>query len=357
VRCLAALAGRRPRLNADHPTLTIGRQTTFGLVQQNQLVAERVANARTSADRDVEGRLHSLAARAHEKRERFIDILNYNIGFRADVEVHNELRVRVRESKADRFVTPPQHAMAEAIVIEGDGRVQIAGAKQKAIQLSKQWALGAHHMILSRILAARRALCKARSGTMTTYCLFENTLRLCYVRGWEWCRSDVPDMDDRLRLRRSLTDLIIDVFRLNGALLASGDALVKDLGLTSARWQVLGAIAFSPVPLPVAHLARNMGLTRQAVQRSVDEMRNDSLVRLDPNPHHKRAMLVTMTQRGESAFRAAMERQEGWADALAAGLPSEGVEAASVLLRKLQRRLDSSIPSATTAVRSDKEDA
>src|SRR6516225_7846228 len=105
------------------------------------------------------------------------------------------------------------------------------------------------------------------------------------------------DLEDKARLRRSLTDLILDVFRLNGALLASGDALVGDLGLTSARWQVLGAIALSPVPLPVAHLARNMGLTRQAVQRSVDEMRDDGLVGLDPNPHHKRAMLVAMTER------------------------------------------------------------
>jgi DNA-binding MarR family transcriptional regulator len=162
---------------------------------------------------------------------------------------------------------------------------------------------------------------------------------------------------DKLRLRRSLTDLVIDVFRLNGALLASGDDLVADLGLTSARWQVLGAIAFSPVPLPVAHLARNMGLTRQAVQRSVDEMRNDGLIRLDPNPHHKRAMLVAMTERGESAYRAAMKRQGGWADVLAAGLSPEGVEAASSLLRELRRRLDSSTPSTFTALRSDKEDA
>jgi DNA-binding MarR family transcriptional regulator len=162
---------------------------------------------------------------------------------------------------------------------------------------------------------------------------------------------------DKLRLRRSLTDLVIDVFRLNGALLASGDDLVADLGLTSARWQVLGAIAFSPVPLPVAHLARNMGLTRQAVQRSVDEMRNDGLIRLDPNPHHKRAMLVAMTERGESVYRAAMKRQGGWADVLAAGLSPEDIEAASSLLRELRRRLDSSTPSTFTALRSDKEDA
>ena len=56
-------------------------------------------------------------------------------------------------------------------------------------------------------------------------------------------RARLADIDDNTRLRRSLTDFIIDVFRLNGALLVSGDALVGDLGLTSALWQVLGAIA------------------------------------------------------------------------------------------------------------------
>ena len=167
--------------------------------------------------------------------------------------------------------------------------------------------------------------------------------------------TQLADIDDNTRLRRSLTDLIIGVFRLNGALLVSGDALVGDLGLTSARWQVLGAIALSPVPLPVAHLARNMGLTRQAVQRSVDEMRHDGLVRLDPNPHNRRAMLVTMTELGSSAYRAASERQERWADVLAAGLSPEDIEAASLLTRELQRRLEAS-PSITTTVSSDKKE-
>ena len=166
-------------------------------------------------------------------------------------------------------------------------------------------------------------------------------------------RAKLADTDDKIRLRRSLTDLIIDVFRLNGALLASGDRLVKDLGLTSARWQVLGAIAFSPVPLPVAHLANNMGLTRQAVQRSVDEMLSDGLVSLEPNPHHKRAMVVTMTKRGESAYRAASIRQERWADALAEGLSHDGLEAAGVPLRELQRRL---APSAPSPARSNKKE-
>ena len=158
---------------------------------------------------------------------------------------------------------------------------------------------------------------------------------------------------DHVRLHEALTSLVIEVFRLNGDLLASGDALVGDLGLSSARWQVLGAIAFSPVPLPVAHLARNMGLTRQAVQRTVDEMREAELVELVANPHHRRAMLVVMTAEGEAAYRAAMARQEGWARALVVGLPPGRIEAAGDLLRELQRRLrDGAATPAETPTRS-----
>jgi len=162
---------------------------------------------------------------------------------------------------------------------------------------------------------------------------------------------------DPARLRRALTGLVIEIFRLNGNLLAAGDALVGDLGLSSARWQVLGTIALSPVPLPVAHIARNMGLTRQAVQRSVDELRADGLVGLVANPHHRRAMLVVMTDEGKAAYRAALARQEGWADTLAVGLSPDGIEAAGDLLRELQRRLRAAAASAETAPQSALEGA
>ena len=105
-----------------------------------------------------------------------------------------------------------------------------------------------------------------------------------------------------MTVRDTITDLVLETFRLNGRLLASGDALVADLGLTSARWQVIGAIALSPVPLSVAQIARNMGLTRQAVQRLANEMAADGLLRFAPNPHHQRAKLVVLTAAGKSAF-------------------------------------------------------
>ena len=72
-----------------------------------------------------------------------------------------------------------------------------------------------------------------------------------------------------------LTRAILAIFRLNGSLLRAGDELVKDLGVSSARWQVLGAI--DDGPLPVARIARDLGFQRQGVQPTVNRLVRDGL--------------------------------------------------------------------------------
>jgi len=143
-----------------------------------------------------------------------------------------------------------------------------------------------------------------------------------------------------MNMEAAITDIVLETFRLNGRLLASGDALVADLGLTSARWQVLGAAALSAVPLSVAQIARNMGLTRQAVQRLANEMEADGLVRFAPNPHHQRAKLVLLTAAGKTAFAAAMKRQAAWAAALGKGFGVRDIAAAATTLRTIRQRLE-----------------
>jgi DNA-binding MarR family transcriptional regulator len=138
----------------------------------------------------------------------------------------------------------------------------------------------------------------------------------------------------------ALTSLILEVFRLNGRLLAGGDRLVGKLGLSSARWQVLGAVALSQRPQPVAHLARDMGLTRQSVQRIVNEMQAEGLLAYAPNPHHRRALLVLLTARGRDVFAAATELQIPWANRLADGLEPEAIQAAADLAAMIRRRLE-----------------
>lgn len=137
----------------------------------------------------------------------------------------------------------------------------------------------------------------------------------------------------------ALTELILEVFRLNGLLLATGDDLVGKLGLTSARWQVLGAIALTDEPQSVAGLARSMGLSRQGVQRIVNDMHVEGFVALKPNPKHRRAQLVVLTPKGHAAFEAAAEVQTPWVNGLASGLSVSEIESAVSLSKALRARL------------------
>jgi DNA-binding MarR family transcriptional regulator len=142
----------------------------------------------------------------------------------------------------------------------------------------------------------------------------------------------------------AVTDLVLEVFRLNGRLIAAGDALVGRIGLTSARWQVLGAIALQAQPLPVVRIADAMGLTRQSVQRIVDALAQDGLVAFRDNPHHKRAKLVALTAKGDALFRSAMRLQKPWAARLAARLDRASLETALGVLKALRARLETRKP-------------
>jgi DNA-binding MarR family transcriptional regulator len=139
---------------------------------------------------------------------------------------------------------------------------------------------------------------------------------------------------------QALTELILEIFRLNGRLLDAGDALVADIGLTSARWQTLGAVALSPQPMSVAQIARAMGLARQSVQRVANELERDGLIRFAPNPQHERAKLAVLTEKGAAAYREAMARQALWAARLAAGSAAAEIDAARALLATLRARLE-----------------
>src|SRR5262245_6823586 len=138
----------------------------------------------------------------------------------------------------------------------------------------------------------------------------------------------------------ALTSLVLEVFRFNGALIAAGDNLVADLGLTSARWQVLGAIALAPAAETVARLARSMGLHRQGVQRIVNELAAEGIVALEDNPHHRRAKLVRLTKPGERLYREAGQRQRPWARRLAERLDERTINSTRMVLEALRKKLE-----------------
>jgi len=139
----------------------------------------------------------------------------------------------------------------------------------------------------------------------------------------------------------ALTNLMLDLFRLNSLLLTAGDRLVARLGLTSARWQILGAIVHAERPQPVAWIAHDLGANRQNVQRIVNDLLAEGLVALEANPHHRRAQLVVLTDKGRRTFDAAMALQAPWANGLSEGLAVKDLQAVHRVVTTLRKKLES----------------
>tara|TARA_B110000444_G_C18794907_1_gene574334 strand:- start:875 stop:1315 length:441 start_codon:yes stop_codon:yes gene_type:complete len=135
-------------------------------------------------------------------------------------------------------------------------------------------------------------------------------------------------------------DLVLSVFRLNGLLIAEGDDMTEALGLTSARWKVIGVIALSNAGLTVPGIARVLGQSRQAVQRITDVMVTDGLLSYQPNPKHKRSVLVVLTEEGRAAYKDLRDVQDPWAIENTEDISSEELDAGLRLVRRLIQKFD-----------------
>jgi DNA-binding MarR family transcriptional regulator len=150
----------------------------------------------------------------------------------------------------------------------------------------------------------------------------------------------MSDTDTRTSIGAQATEVILATFRANGVLMAVGDRLAAEHGLTSARWQVLGAISLAQRPLTVPQIARRMGLTRQAVHTTVNRLAADGLVELAPNVDHRRSQLVSVTELGRAKYRAIDETQSAWVNRLATGLRRSELETTARVLGELCARLE-----------------
>ena len=133
-------------------------------------------------------------------------------------------------------------------------------------------------------------------------------------------------------------DLVLSILRLNGLLIAEGDAMTEKLGLTHARWKVIGAIALSANGLTVPGIAKVLGQSRQAVQRITDVMMEDGILEYQINPKHKRSVLVTLSEQGKEIYSTLREIQDPWANNTTEEIPVEELETALRLVRRLIKK-------------------
>lgn len=138
----------------------------------------------------------------------------------------------------------------------------------------------------------------------------------------------------------ALTSLILETFRLNGALLAAGNQLTEPFGLTSARWQIMGPIFEFKEPMTVAQIARRMGLARQGVQRIVNDLKKLGMIDFLHNPDHKSAPLIALSEAGRNAIVELNIAQAAWVNSLAEGLSENQIKQALNLMETVRKQLE-----------------
>ncbi|MFJ3200103.1 MarR family winged helix-turn-helix transcriptional regulator [Streptomyces sp. NPDC086989] len=135
-----------------------------------------------------------------------------------------------------------------------------------------------------------------------------------------------------------LSRTALGVFGLNGRFLTLSEELARPAGLTAAWWQVLGAALREP--LPVAGIARVMGITRQSVQRIADLLVAKGLAAYVPNPAHRRAKLLRPTEEGRAAVARITPAHAALADRLAEELGEAAFAETVQVLDRLTTALD-----------------
>jgi DNA-binding MarR family transcriptional regulator len=143
---------------------------------------------------------------------------------------------------------------------------------------------------------------------------------------------------DRTQAGDAWSRLVVQVFRLDGALTSAGDALARPAGQSTARWRVLASI--EDEPRTVAQIARSWSLARQSVQRVADSLVHDGLVTLEDNPAHRRAKLLRLTARGVRTLARIQEAQIAWANELGARVGAADLVTASEILARVLSEIE-----------------
>ena len=146
-------------------------------------------------------------------------------------------------------------------------------------------------------------------------------------------RAQWPEPPPHSKAGGLLTDMVIATFRLNGRLMEAAQGLAAEGGLTAAWWQVLGGVLDEP--RTVAEVGRQMGVTRQGVQRIADLLVQRGLAEYRPNPAHRRAKLLACTEAGYYAIRQIALAQHPWADRIAAQVGADDLNQALTTMRRL----------------------
>src|SRR5277367_2762691 len=102
--------------------------------------------------------------------------------------------------------------------------------------------------------------------------------------------------------------VVTSIMRLQQIFLARADAVLRPLGLTFARYEVLMLLSFSSRDaLPLGKIGQRLQVNAASVTNAVDRLEADGLVTRRSNPDDGRGTLAGLTAQGRRSAAAATE--------------------------------------------------
>lgn len=117
-------------------------------------------------------------------------------------------------------------------------------------------------------------------------------------------------------METSTRDVNLLVLKLAGQLLQAAEAILEDSPLSTARSRVIGCLSRAASAMTIGDLSRDLAQSRQGTVLLIRRMAADGLVRIEGNPHHRRAFLVELTAQGAQLYEQGRVRQVEFNDRL-----------------------------------------
>jgi DNA-binding MarR family transcriptional regulator len=153
---------------------------------------------------------------------------------------------------------------------------------------------------------------------------------------------------DRAASSAAFSEFVLTLMRAQDALTRRAEKVLP-AGMTVARWQIMKALGLLGGAATVPAIARSLLLSRQAVLKQVDSMRQHQLVELCENPAHSRSPIVRLTRSGHAAYAAASARWLWISMSLEGSVDPAELEQTRQVLDRLVAKLDQDEPSSDEA--------
>lgn len=137
----------------------------------------------------------------------------------------------------------------------------------------------------------------------------------------------------------TLTRLIREVRTCFNQLRTLSELLNADLGINASMRAIMESLSQN-VPRTAPELAQERGTARQHVQRVINRLLDQDLVRIEENPDHKRSVLYLLTPKGEKVFTEIRKREADPMRSLSETFSQADINVAADVLLRMNHKLD-----------------